>query len=66
MSVTFDPRPARAGVCPLYLANVAGLAFAFAIGKTLPMAMDAVSMLSEPLCATSDSAGSSVVELIGS
>ena len=66
MSVTFDLRPARAEVRPLYLAIIAGLACAFAIGKTLPLAMDAVSMVAEPLCATGDSAGASVVEPIGS
>jgi quercetin dioxygenase-like cupin family protein len=52
----------------LYLAIVAGLACAFAAGKTLPLMMDAVSVISEPLCATGEPAGSTldVVEPIGS
>jgi quercetin dioxygenase-like cupin family protein len=53
---------------PFGLAMVAGLAGAFAIGKALPPAIDAVSALSEPLCMTSGAAGSTLdtVEPIGS
>jgi quercetin dioxygenase-like cupin family protein len=42
----------------LYLAIVAGLACAFAIGKTLPLAMNAIPALTDPLCMASDSASS--------
>jgi quercetin dioxygenase-like cupin family protein len=68
MSATFDARLVRAEARPLYLAIVAGLACAFAAGKTLPLMMDAVSVISEPLCATSEPTGSTldVVEPIGS
>ena len=59
-------RPAR--VEPLYMAAIAGLACAFVIGKALPSAMDAISTVVAPLCASSDAAGSTldVVEPIGS
>ena len=46
--------PARSDVHPLYLAIVAGLACAFAIGKTLPLAMDAAATRVAPLCASSE------------
>ena len=50
------------------MAVIAGLACAFLIGKALPSAMDAVSAMIEPLCASSDPSGSTldVVEPIGS
>jgi quercetin dioxygenase-like cupin family protein len=53
---------------PLSLAVIAGLACALAIGKTLPLAMDAISGVVAPLCATSAAAGSPLdkVELIAS
>ena len=53
---------------PFYLAAIAGLACAFLIGKALPSAVDAVSAMIEPLCASSDPSGSTldVVEPIGS
>jgi quercetin dioxygenase-like cupin family protein len=53
---------------PFYRAAIAGLACAFLIGKALPSAMDAVSAMIEPLCASSDPSGSTldVVEPIGS
>jgi quercetin dioxygenase-like cupin family protein len=68
MSATFDARSARAEVRPLYLAIVAGLACALAVGKTLPLMMDAVSIISEPLCVSGEPTGSTldVVEPIGS
>jgi len=52
---------------PFYLAVIAGLACAVAVGKALPLAMDAISAVIAPLCAA-DSAGSSLdaVEPIGS
>jgi len=43
---------------PLYLAVIAGLACALAIGKTLPLAVGALSALAEPLCMASEPAGS--------
>jgi quercetin dioxygenase-like cupin family protein len=45
---------------PLLLAIVAGLACAFAIGKTLPVAMDAIPALTDPLCMASEAAGSTL------
>ncbi|QIP09977.1 cupin domain-containing protein [Bradyrhizobium symbiodeficiens] len=49
------------------LAVVAGLACAFAIGKTLPLTMDAVSGALAPLCATAaESSPLDKVEPIGS
>ena len=53
---------------PFYLAAIAGLACAFLIGKALPVTMDAISAVIEPLCASSDPAGSMLdkVEPIGS
>src|SRR5881396_3198246 len=68
MSATFDTRLTRIEIRPFYLAIVAGLAFAFAIGKALPLSFDAISAVIEPLCASSDPAGSTLdtVEPIGS
>ena len=53
---------------PFYLAAIAGLACAFLIGKALPVTMDAISAVIEPLCASSDPIGSTLdkVEPIGS
>ena len=45
---------------PLHLAIVAGLACAFAIGKTLPLAVGAIAALAEPLCMASEPAGSTL------
>ena len=39
---------------------IAGLACAFVIGKALPSTMDAISAIIEPLCASSDPAGSTL------
>ena len=60
MSATFDTRLVRTESRPLYLAVVAGLACALAIGKALPLAMGAISALAEPLCMTNESAGSTL------
>jgi quercetin dioxygenase-like cupin family protein len=60
MSATFDTRLVRTESRPLYLAVVAGLACALAIGKVLPLAMGAISALAEPLCMTNESAGSTL------
>ena len=53
---------------PVWLAVVAGLACALAIGKTLPLTMDGISSVVAPLCATSAAAGSPLdkVEVIAS
>ena len=53
---------------PLHLAVIAGLACAFLIGKALPVTIDAVSDIIEPLCASSAQSGAmqDVVEPIGS
>ncbi len=68
MSAILDVRQLGTDIRPLYLAIVAGLACAFAVGKTAPLMMDAVSILPEPLCATSEPVGSTLdtVEPIGS
>ncbi len=68
MSATFDTPLARPEARPLHLAVVAGLACAFAIGKALPLTMDAISALIDAACAGSDAAGSALdtVEPIGS
>jgi quercetin dioxygenase-like cupin family protein len=67
MSATFRLSP-DVEPRPFYLAIVAGLACAFVIGKALPVTMDAISTAIEPLCATSEPAGSTLdtVEPIGS
>src|SRR5882672_7885189 len=67
MSATFDTRQSRVEARPFHLAVIAGLACALLIGKALPTAMDAITAVIEPLCASS--AGGStqnVVEPIGS
>ncbi len=68
MSATFDAGLTRIEARPLYLAVIAGLALAFVIGRALPSTMDAISAAIEPLCASSDPAGSTLdtVEPIGS
>jgi hypothetical protein len=53
---------------PLAMAVIAGLACAFAIGKTLPLAFNAASIALGPLCASAEPTGSKldVVEPIAS
>ena len=60
-----SPRP---DTRPLAIAIIAGLACAVAIGKTLPLAINAAAVAIEPLCATGEPTGSTldVVEPIGS
>jgi quercetin dioxygenase-like cupin family protein len=67
MSATFR-LSGGADARPFGLAMIAGLACAFAVAKTLPLAIDAVSALAEPLCMTANAAGSTLdtVEPIGS
>jgi hypothetical protein len=52
--------PAGADARPFHLAIIAGLACAFAVGKALPLAMDAISTVVTPLCASSEPAGSAL------
>jgi quercetin dioxygenase-like cupin family protein len=51
---------------PLYLAMIAGIACALVIARALPLAIDAVSSVVEPLCATSGGSALDTVEPIGS
>jgi quercetin dioxygenase-like cupin family protein len=53
---------------PLYAAVIAGLACAWVIGKSLPVTMDTLAKMVEPLCADINPAGSTLdtVEPIGS
>lgn len=64
IATVFSPVPMRR----ISLSVAAGLACAFAIGKLLPLRMDAVLGVVAPLCADSAAAGSPLdkVELIGS
>jgi quercetin dioxygenase-like cupin family protein len=65
MSATFALSPAPLRARPLHLAVIAGFACAFVVARALPPAIDAVSAVVEPLCATS--AGSALdTEPIGS
>jgi len=45
---------------PLYLAIVAGLACAFAVGKVLPPVVGAISAWTEPLCMANEATGSTL------
>jgi quercetin dioxygenase-like cupin family protein len=58
----------RPDISPFIMAVAAGLACAFALGKALPVTIDAVSTVIAPLCASSAQAGSpeDKVELIAS
>jgi quercetin dioxygenase-like cupin family protein len=60
MSATFAMSLARPQARPFHMAVIAGLACAFVIGKALPVTMDAISAVIEPLCASSEPAGSSL------
>jgi quercetin dioxygenase-like cupin family protein len=60
MSVTFGMSRGLAGGRPFHMAVIAGLACAFVIGKALPLTMDAVMAVIEPLCASSEPAGSAL------
>jgi quercetin dioxygenase-like cupin family protein len=68
MSSALALSPRRPDTRPLMMAVIAGLACAFAIGKTLPLVTAAASAMIEPLCATNASSGSALdtVEVIGS
>jgi quercetin dioxygenase-like cupin family protein len=60
MSATSDISLGRTEGRPFYLAVLAGLACAVAIGMTLPLAIDAVSTIVEPLCAADARSGSTL------
>jgi quercetin dioxygenase-like cupin family protein len=51
-------RPGRAQRSQVYAALIAGLACALLIGKSMPVMIDAVAAVVEPLCAVSDPSGS--------
>jgi quercetin dioxygenase-like cupin family protein len=53
-------RPGRAQRSQVYAALIAGLACALLIGKAMPVMIDAVAAVVEPLCAVSDPTGSSL------
>jgi quercetin dioxygenase-like cupin family protein len=50
IAASFTPMQPQAR--PVWLAVVAGLACALAIGRALPLAMDAISLAAAPLCAS--------------
>jgi len=60
MSAVFDLRLMHPQSRPMYLAVVAGLACALAIGKTLPPVVGGITALIEPLCMANESAGSTL------
>jgi quercetin dioxygenase-like cupin family protein len=66
MSATFVLSPAPIRERPLHLAVIAGFACAFVVARALPLAIDAVSAVVEPLCATSAGSALDTVEPIGS
>jgi quercetin dioxygenase-like cupin family protein len=66
MSATFALPPAPIRPRPLHLAVIAGFACALVIARALPLAIDAVSAVVEPLCATSAGSTLDTVEPIGS
>jgi quercetin dioxygenase-like cupin family protein len=68
MTPAFGISSAQAEARPLLMAVIGGLACAFALGKALPLTMNAISAAIEPLCMASEAAGSTldVVEPIGS
>jgi len=58
IAASFSPTPMRPHMRAISLSVVAGLAWALAAGKALPVAMDAISGVAAPLCATTAAAGS--------
>ena len=60
MTATLSLLRKPAEIRPCYAAAIAGLACALAIGKALPLTMDAISTLVTPLCAASNAAGSTL------
>ena len=66
MSATFALSASRIQARPLHLAVIAGFACALAITRVLPLTIDAVSAVVEPLCATPAGSALDTVEPIGS
>jgi len=67
MFTTSFSSPSRLDIRALMMATIAGLACAFAIGKTLPLATGAITAAIEPLCMSSASGSTlDVVEPVGS
>jgi quercetin dioxygenase-like cupin family protein len=66
MFATSSLSPSRPDPRPLMMAVIAGLACAFAIGKTLPLVTGAVSGLVGPLCMSASGSTLDVVEPIAS
>src|SRR6266478_4563581 len=60
MATMFDISTVRAEARPMLMAVIGGLACALALGKALPLTMDAISTAVEPLCAASEAAGSAL------
>src|SRR5260370_22602447 len=60
MTEMFDIRSARGEAGPLLMAVVGGFACALALGKALPLTMNAISAAVEPLCMASEAAGSAL------
>jgi quercetin dioxygenase-like cupin family protein len=60
MAATFDATLGRAQIRPFLLAAIAGLVCAFLIGKALPVMIDTLSNVVEPLCAAADPPGSAL------
>jgi quercetin dioxygenase-like cupin family protein len=52
--------PGRLRISPVFAALIAGLACALVISKSLPITIDGLAAVIEPLCAVSDPAGSSL------
>jgi quercetin dioxygenase-like cupin family protein len=66
MSATFAFSASGIQARPIHLAVIAGFACALAIARVLPLTIDAVSAVVEPLCATQASSALDTVEPIGS
>jgi quercetin dioxygenase-like cupin family protein len=67
MATMFDISRLRSDARPMLMAVIGGLACAFALGKALPITMDAISAAVEPLCASSAAgAGLDTVEPVSS
>jgi quercetin dioxygenase-like cupin family protein len=60
MATTFDFSKARIEARPMLMAVIGGLACALAIGKALPMTMNAIATAVEPLCMVSAAGGSAL------
>jgi quercetin dioxygenase-like cupin family protein len=67
MTAALDVWKVRADARPMLMAVIGGLACALALGKALPITMDAISAAVEPLCASNAAGpGLDTVEPVGS